>query len=355
MQRKRLIYWLAQSLGWTFYLILSGFSNYLNNELNRQILIALAAIFVSGFLLSHLYRTFIIRMKWLSLNLLAALVPIVLSASVLAFILGTLQLTYTHFLIPGSGAFTQLAASNAFLIWLNWWVIFVIWSILYFAYHFFEKSRDEEIKNLRLEARSTEVELNNLKAQLNPHFMFNSMNSIRALIDENPDLAKESVTKLSNILRNTLLMGRRKLVMLEEELDIVYDYLHLEHIRYEERLQVKFDIEEDTLKCLVPPLMLQTLVENAIKHGISRLPGGGFVCIRISKKGHYLYLLVRNTGTLEPEYSRTGTGTGLDNTRQRLELLFEGRATFKMYAENSEVRVEIVLPVVNLSYESHSN
>jgi two-component system, LytTR family, sensor kinase len=95
-------------------------------------------------------------------------------------------------------------------------------------YHGLEKSRVEEIKNLRWEASRNEIELNNLKSQLNPHFMFNSMNSIRALIDENPPRAKEAVTKLSTILRNTLMMGKKREVTLREELDVVRDYLDLE-------------------------------------------------------------------------------------------------------------------------------
>ena len=119
-----------------------------------------------------------------------------------------------------------------------------------------------------------EIELNNLKSQLNPHFIFNALNSIRALVDENPSKSKQAINQLSNILRNSLASDKKGLTKFEDELKIVKDYLGLESIRFEERLKTEFDIHPDSQKFLVPPLMIQTLVENGIKHGISKLTAG---------------------------------------------------------------------------------
>ena len=160
---------------------------------------------------------------------------------------------------------------------MNFSVLFVVWVVFYFAFHYFENLQKAEIRNLELSAANVEVELNNLRSQLRPHFMFNSLNSIRALIDEDPLRAKEAVTILSSVLRNSLLLGKQSLIPLREELDLVQKYLEMEQIRFEERLELKIDVAADTLECSVPPLMIQTLVENGIKHGVAATRGGGML------------------------------------------------------------------------------
>lgn len=345
MARKHLTYFICQFLGWGFYLFLSGFSYYLNNSLTQKISLALLAIFISGILITHFYRRFIIKMGWLKFSPLKAVLPILASAVVMGIVMALAQRVLSALIFNQDTIFEGLTFSMVVMIWLNWFVIFIIWSILYFAFHFFEKSRNEEIKNLRLEAMKTEVELNNLKAQLNPHFMFNSMNSIRALIEENPELAKESITKLSNILRSTLVMGRKQLVSLSEELEVIHDYLKLESIRYEERLKIRFEIDEQFLQFLIPPLMIQTLVENAIKHGISKLHDGGEVAVIIQSSGNSLVIRIENTGHLSDKKSES-TGIGLANTKQRLELLYENKAEFKIFENNNKVIAEIKLPLL---------
>ena len=125
-----------------------------------------------------------------------------------------------------------------------------------------------------------EIELNNLKSQLNPHFIFNALNSIRALVDENPSKSKQAINQLSNILRNSLASDKKGLTKFEDEIKIVKDYLGLESIRFEERLKTEFEIHPESQKFLVPPLMIQTLVENGIKHGISKLTPGGVIQLK---------------------------------------------------------------------------
>src|SRR5205085_6678051 len=114
------------------------------------------------------------------------------------------------------------------------------------------------------------LELKTIKAHINPHFIFNALNSIRALIDEDPNRARNAVTHLSNILRSSMQAEKLETVPFEKELNIVKDYLALEYIRFEERLKIEYSIEGATLNQPVPPMMLQTLVENAIKHGIGK-------------------------------------------------------------------------------------
>jgi len=354
MSKKLLAYWIAQLLGWGIFIFLSGFSNYLSNELTWPVFFTLMAIGVTGILVSHLYRFIIIRSGWLTKKISQVIPRAIIASFFVAGISSTFQVIYQEIFIIDYDAWEKLNAPGIFVMLFNWWTLFVFWSIIYFAVHFFEKSRNEEIKNLRLEAMRTEVELNNLKAQLNPHFMFNSMNSIRALIEENPELAKESVTKLSNILRSTLLMGRKKLVTVEEEMNVIFDYLKLESIRYEERLKVNMDIDEKTHQCLIPPLIIQSLAENAIKHGISRLTNGGEITILVKADGKKLKIIVENSGHYDPK-DKSLTGIGLVNTRHRLELLFSDKASFEIVnSANGKVKAQIILPLIE-NYESNNN
>jgi LytS/YehU family sensor histidine kinase len=226
----------------------------------------------------------------------------------------------------------------------SWSFLIVMWSVIYFAYQFFERYRNEEIKNLKWEATKNEIELNKLKSQLNPHFIFNSMNSIRALIDEDPKKAKRSVTQLANILRNTLMMGRKKTVLFEEEMAIVNDFIELEKTRYEERLRCKETIEEEAYSFQIPSLMIQTLIENGIKHGISKLPKGGLIELRASVANDFLTIEIENTGELiigtKPE-----TGFGILNTTQRLNLLYGKDATFEIFnTDHQTVITKVIVP-----------
>ena len=173
--------------------------------------------------------------------------------------------------------------------------------------------------------------------------MFNSMNSIRALVDEDPAKAKIAITQLSNILRNTLLMDKGKEILLKEEINLVTDYLNLEHIRYEERLSYEFKIGDDVLNCKIPPFIIQTQVENAIKHGISKLPGNGTIIIEAFKLANVLKIKVSNTGKLNHETPLTGVG--FKNSIQRLELLYGIDGKIFINEIDNLVVVEINIPL----------
>ena len=177
-------------------------------------------------------------------------------------------------------------------------VVLCIWTIIYLSNHFIRKSRLEEIKNLQLQSSQTEIELQHLKTQLNPHFLFNALNSIRALVDMDPVLAKKSITQLSGVLRNSLLFDKRSTITIAEECHFIDDYLSLEKIRFEDRLEVKWEIDETLKSKTIPPLLLQTQVENAVKHGISAQKAGGTIRIRIQPLENSFCLEIRNTGKL---------------------------------------------------------
>jgi LytS/YehU family sensor histidine kinase len=169
------------------------------------------------------------------------------------------------------------------------------------------------------------------------------MNSIRALIDENPLKAKEAITKLSGILRATLLLDKGKEISLKDELNLVKDYLKLEHIRFEDRLTYEFKISDEVLNYKIPPFIIQTQVENAIKHGISKLPGDGFILIEAFERNKILIIKVINSGKLNLEKSLTGLG--FKNSEQRLLLLYGNDGKINIKEIENRVIVDINIPL----------
>jgi LytS/YehU family sensor histidine kinase len=219
--------------------------------------------------------------------------------------------------------------------------LYFIWSLVYFVYHYFDNYKSA----LQYQASINEIQLNMLKSQLNPHFIFNGLNSIRALIDENPKKAKMAVTQLSNILRNTLGMNEKKLISFVEELRTVRDYLDLENVRYEERLQTILDIHPESYRFAVPPLMVQTLVENGIKHGIATLVDGGVLQLTTSVSNGEMKIKIRNSGQYNNERQGKQTGYGIANTVQRLKLLYGDKAKFNIFNQDNDfVVTEVIIP-----------
>ena len=227
----------------------------------------------------------------------------------------------------------------------NNFFLIALWVLIYAVYHYIEKNRNNQIDKLKLEAVVKSLELKTIKSHINPHFIFNALNSIRALVDENPPRARTAITELSNILRSSLQVEKQETVTLSQELDIVNDYLALEQMRFEERLKVELYIDRATLNEPVPPMMLQTLVENAIKHGISKQEAGGKIEIHALYVGNTFELNVVNTGNLLLSKNEDNKGFGIKATQDRLNLLFQNHARFEIREiENNKVESKIIMP-----------
>jgi two-component system, LytTR family, sensor kinase len=225
-------------------------------------------------------------------------------------------------------------------------ILVALWLLIYIVWHYIEKNRNDQFDKLKLESLVKELELKTIKSHINPHFIFNALNSIRALVDENPTRARTAITELSNILRSSMHAEKLETVPLHRELDIVNDYLALEQMRFEERLQVTYEIDEDTLDQPVPPMMLQTLVENAIKHGISRQINGGSITIKSLFVKDQHEICVINSGQLTGKPN--GDGFGLKSTQDRLNLLYQDKASFHIRNINGNmVESKIIMPVTN--------
>jgi len=298
--------------------------------------------FPVGISITHTFRLIIIRWDLLKLNLVKQIPLVVISGFIQAFLFFVLTVGIAQLF---NIITYKVNIVSAFANILSLTVIFIFWSLIYFGFHFFDNYKKTEIQNLKLESANKEVELNKLKSQLNPHFMFNSMNSIRALIDEDPKKAKVAVTQLSNILRNTLLMNKNRFITFEEELSLVKDYLELEHIRFEERLKFSFEIDSETHQFNVPPMMIQTLVENGIKHGISKYEEGGEIILKAKKRDNQLIITIINTGQLNHNI-KSETGFGIENTTHRLELLYGKNAEFSI----SNLNDKQVISQIHINY-----
>jgi LytS/YehU family sensor histidine kinase len=195
-----------------------------------------------------------------------------------------------------------------------------IWMLIYFFFQYSKKQLVMERENNQLERAIQETEGKVLRAQMNPHFVFNALNSIRALITEDPAKAKKGINQLSKLLRSSLLTERKKTISIAEELDTILDYLNLEKIRYEERLAWKIEVPKEISQAQIPPMLLQTLVENAIKHGISHSSKEGLIQIKGELQGNLIQLEVINPGHLKTRGE--SMGIGLVNSQNRLQLLF---------------------------------
>jgi two-component system, LytTR family, sensor kinase len=346
--KKSSIYWICQFSGWFLFLLLSSLFQFFQREqtINFQFLLSLGFSFFTGIIISHTFRNFILKFNWLKYGFLKLIPRFLFAAVVLATLHYSFYFSFVSFFIERFFEFPELATIFADV--LNLSLVYLVWSLIYFLFNFIENYKTEEIKNLKLEANRTETELNVLKSQLNPHFMFNAMNSIRALVDEDPPKAKDAITQLSNILRSTLQMGKKQLVSFEDEMTLVKDYLDLEITRYEERLMVQYNIENHVKSFLVPPLMIQTLVENAIKHGISKLIKGGIVKIEARFINDNLIVTIINTGQLKQSDSETGIG--IKNIQQRLALIYGNQAKLSLKnLDSQQVIAQIIIPQKNES------
>jgi sensor histidine kinase YesM len=348
-KRKAILYWYCQIGGWMMYgLTMVFFAFVFDSRINAIFYPKLLVIITTGLIFTHILRELIkvlhlhppeLSKKWFlfTVILLSILVLFNLTNSALAEWLGLFN--------PK----TKVSVEKRFLVNLvSDSPLILVWVSIYYLWHYIELGTKIEIQKVKLESLVKELELNTIKSHINPHFIFNALNSIRALVDENPERARTAITELSNILRSSMQSEKLATVPFEKELNIVKDYLALEHIRFEDRLMVEFDIDEDTLDQPIPPMMLQTLVENAIKHGVGKQKQGGLVKIISDFRDNHHEVIVQNTGSFTKE--GISDGFGISSTHDRLKLLFGKKAHFSISNKGNDlVEAVIVMPIHEFS------
>jgi len=335
MDRTR-AYWLCQLGGWSIEflgrvpLVLVGGLD------NPWYHVANALCIPVGIGLTHAYRAYVQWQGWAAYSLWR-LVPRVAVATALISLLfaagsmGVFQVVLSSYVDPARAL--TLIPINAIRIAPT----ILLWSVLYFGIHFFWNYRSAEMDRLQLAIQSRDAKLDALKLQLNPHFLFNSLNSVRALVTEDPAQAQTMITRLARLLRTTLKSSQTLTVPLQKELDLVRTYLELEAVRLEERLTFTIHAEPGAGEVPVPPMLVQTLVENGIKHGIATRTEGGTIRVNARLKHDALQLRVTNTGHLDADDSTDGLG--LQNVRERLQLLFGDDATLLLRMDGPDTVV----------------
>tara|TARA_B110000285_G_scaffold124397_1_gene140411 strand:+ start:5271 stop:6305 length:1035 start_codon:yes stop_codon:yes gene_type:complete len=336
MLNTKSFYWLAQLVGWMSYCGLVVFAVYTDNpdRVNANFLIKIGVVILSGIIATHIQRVLFIKLGWLGFRL-PRLIPLLIFSSILcAIVISSIDMISDCLSDLNGISSKDLTVKTIIVNIFATLILVLFWNAIYFTFHFFQQSRNQEVSNLELKASNRESELKNLRSQLNPHFLFNSLNSIRALIDAEPAKAKVSITTLSNLLRQSLELGKEPLVFLEREIQLAKNYLELEKVRFEERLQVIWKLTPALETFQVPPFTLQMMVENAVKHGISNLRDGGVVEVMVFENDSFVNVEVRNSGSLQ---NVIDLGVGIQNIKKRLLLQYGGNAEFFLIEEDEHV------------------
>ncbi|MCX6210599.1 MAG: histidine kinase [Bacteroidetes bacterium] len=345
MRNNTSTYWLCQIGGWSTYCIVYTFFYFTIRTQPQPHFYETVFIDASlGLIVTHAMRLIIKAGSFFKLSLSKQVLAFVATTLVFAFCYAFLMVFVEDKLDILSEHIKKYPFINKVIrVWYAAFLFLTIWNLLYYLFHYVRKSQSQQLDKIRLESLVKELELKTIKSHIHPHFIFNTLNSIRALVDENPENARTAITQLSNILRSSMYAEKVDSSTVEKELSIVKDYLALELIRFEKRLNIEYTIDEDTLDQPVPPMMLQTLVENAIKHGISKQINGGTIKIISDFKDNYHELIVQNTGQLNG--SINAEGFGIASTYDRLNLLFGNKAQFELKNIESMVQARIIMPI----------
>jgi len=335
-------YWVLQVSGWTLYAIIGTLvaTNFISIGIQT---IAFQIVGAATMLLStHFLRFQLKNNGWIKLRVTRMLVRLIPLLVLLAFLANGLTtgfgIRFTDMIPLG-----QFSVGIFFLYMLQTLVYLSLWTGIYLIIYFFRNYKKEEIEKWKLQSAVKDAELIALKAQINPHFLFNALNNIRALILEDQMKARDMVSHLSELLRYSIQFNNNEKVTIEEELEIVQKYLELETIHYENRLSFEIDSSPELKGFKIPPMIIQLMAENAVKHGISQVKGGGEIKVLVSADSGELMLQVSNTGKLK-EHNGDG-GIGLRNATERIRILFEKEPNLELYQDGELVKSVLKLPL----------
>ncbi|MDC8829436.1 sensor histidine kinase [Alteromonas gilva] len=334
-------YWWFQIIGWGVFYLSDTLLKISVGVVDMALFMAVLILYVYGWLVSHAMRHW--YRKWRRHNLIVVVLEIFAvsllgAAAATSLMLATLVVIQHPIIGQAAGSLDLLFLNNCLVLW----VVLVIWSGLYCFITRQRKVDELESVQVGLEHTLQQAKLSALLTQLNPHFMFNCINNIRALILEDTGKARDMLADLADMLRYNLQSDAGEKSTLESELSIVTTYISLMKMQYEKRLNYQVEVDDEVnLQSCVPRLLLQLLVENAIKHGIATLADGGSVAVKVSVAEQRLCIDVINPGVFKPGDS----GIGVTNIRQRLQLLYAGRQLFTLQQVGDQVVAHVEIPV----------
>jgi sensor histidine kinase YesM len=345
-------YWALQFAGWGLYFRAQASGEVIFADVSwSKAAILWGGFCVSGFTLTHLLRWIIKRGQWLSLPPRALLIRMLLAIALLASTLYVITIAlslaeYNTPVAPILGALYRRLPPDEQLFnqFINSLIVTLIWVGLYLGFAVQRHRYDAQVHRAELAQLLQAAELRLLKAQLNPHFLFNALNGVRALISDEPARAQDAVTQLARTLRYILAVNDDELVTVARELEMVNDYLALEGLRLADRLTVVRDIAPEAAQARVPVMLIQTLIENAIKHGIAELKEGGTLRIEAHVVNAELTIQIINPRPISAPVPHA-QGTGLRNSSERIRLLFGSRGSLRLdLSRPGEATAEFRLP-----------
>ncbi len=348
-------FWQCQFIGWLFLALTNFVLRIFSENVHLTALIINSIVlFLVGGLCTLGLRLAYLKYKIIEKKIAHMILP-VLVCSLLTTIVLTLGMLGLISVIHSSNPFYDSALSSANIISnvIGMFPIVLIWSCIYIGVQSLQRWQQVEREKFSLQLALKEAQLNTLIGQINPHFMFNSLNNIRALMLEDIPHARASIIQLSNIIRHSLNADKQIFIPLEQELKVIKEFVALSGIQYEERLNFTTNIDDDLLQTPIPPMVIQMLVENAIKHGISHVKGGGELGLNIEAQADTLIILVSNPGNLTSKTASASlTNIGLNNIKQRLELQYAGAAHFELLEQQGKVIAKIVIPLPSSQHSS---
>ena len=353
LKNRSALFWTLHVGGWLAYAVSQYLGTLLYDVKTEHLQIYLAVIViaaVSGFLLSlelrYIYRRLWTHSPRVIIGL--ALLSCYLFALIWRVIINSAYLIYTSDSMMWEMHSVLEFFSNA----MHSTYLLLCWTGIYFGIKYYESLQQQREATLRAGTLAQEAQLKMLRYQLNPHFLFNTLNAISTLILDNENrTANQTIMRLSEFLRYTLDQDPMKKVTLRQEVEAMNLYLTTEKLRFGERLRLEFAIEERALEALVPSLLLQPMIENAVKYAISPSEQGGMIRVEGRARGAMLELAVSDDGpglasqTLGVAAPGGGRGVGLRNIRERLAVLYEDRHRFATLDNKPGLRIELGLPL----------
>lgn len=337
-------FWTIQAIGWGSLGLINFWTQSLLG-LPFEVLVSNAIVpFLLGFIVTSVYRYTIKKhLVWKQWGFGKIFLLILGSSCILAIGFMLLIILIYKYVLGMEGSMSTAGFIGNLITFL---IILFIWNLIYFFIHYFNNWNKAEIEKWQLAAEMKDAQLGSLKSQINPHFVFNTLNNIRALILEDKNRARDMLLNFSDLFRYSLKHSDQVKVDLQEELEIVNQYLELLSIQYEDKLSYEVRVEDGIQEIQVPPMVLQLLVENAIKHGISQKKEGGSIKVSIGIRSDFLNIRVKNSGKLiKAKQLGEKLGVGLKNIQKRLDLLYNGKAHLGILEENEHVIASIKIPV----------
>lgn len=362
-------FWLYNLSGWSilaFYFSVIQVWELAQLNIGLNIFVTIATV-IAGILYSPYMRQMLKSYSFLDTNPIIFVFKILLICIAVglasACILNTLSWLYVFAMFDDVQYLAYEKIAREEFLFLGNWAFYIgayfLWCLFYSISVTYRNKKQADVQAIQMEADLKEAQLNTLSGQLDPHFIFNAINNIRALVKEDGEKARAALVTLSDILRSSVYKKSKLKTRVSDEIVLVNNYIALAQIQHEERLRYSETIHPNAMPAFIPPMVLQMLVENAIKHGISHLPDGGDLHLNISQQGNQLTCFVANSGVIEQHHSREGFGIGVSNIQARISLLYGNRGHFSltMQPRADNPSEQWVVATLTIPYETnlHTN